>query len=65
MIESQSVCVYCNGLVGTTGIVHNIECPLYYQSHIGWVIPVKPQYGWECPKCGSVWSPYIEKCKEC
>ncbi len=21
--------------------------------------------GWECPKCGSVWAPSVEKCKEC
>jgi len=21
--------------------------------------------GWICPKCGKVWAPYIEECREC
>jgi len=21
--------------------------------------------GWECPKCGRVWSPYTTSCKHC
>jgi uncharacterized OB-fold protein len=21
--------------------------------------------GWKCPDCGTVWSPYVESCKNC
>jgi uncharacterized OB-fold protein len=22
-------------------------------------------YGWECPKCGTVYAPFIQECKNC
>jgi len=26
---------------------------------------VPKQYGWICPKCGSVWAPWVDRCKNC
>lgn len=31
-----------------------------------WKIETKPHLeGWECPKCGSVYSPFITSCERC
>ena len=24
---------------------------------------IPKQYGWICPKCGSVWAPWVDQCK--
>ena len=21
--------------------------------------------GWECPKCGSIWAPFVDQCSKC
>jgi len=26
---------------------------------------IPKQYGWICPKCGSVWAPWVDQCKNC
>ena len=27
--------------------------------------PPSTQYGWVCPKCGSVWAPWQQQCLQC
>jgi predicted RNA-binding Zn-ribbon protein involved in translation (DUF1610 family) len=29
------------------------------------IIPVNGAFGWECPRCGQVWAPHIDRCQNC
>jgi hypothetical protein len=40
---------------------HNYVEPVYPGE---WRMPV-PQYGWACPKCGSVYAPHVMECSRC
>lgn len=33
-------------------------------NHYSWpLLPPQPQYGWQCPVCGSVYAPHVTKCE--
>ena len=27
-----------------------------------WIAPSRSEKGWECPRCGQIWAPWITKC---
>lgn len=62
-IDSTSVgytCARCRAYV-TSGESHHCG-PIQSDSGTGSVLP---QYGWMCPRCGSVWAPHTPECLTC
>lgn len=31
----------------------------------GWWVPSPQPTGWVCPRCGKVWAPHVDQCRDC
>jgi len=49
-------CPYCE--MNTVG-EHETNCSM---SKVKFAQVEKPLEGWECPRCGQVWAPWVNKC---
>ena len=57
-----AICPYCNQ---NTAGEHEGNCPLKETWKGVKVDTINTVQGWRCPRCGSVWAPWVKECEAC
>lgn len=62
---NNGICLRCGNDLDTAGVCWNCIHKKFSEEHPTNTPMIPYQYGWICPKCGSVFAPHISQCPNC